>query len=69
MAKFKYFSLDGMLCRILKREDGFTELAEIYVPSEGFVKGPPMEIEFEGIPITKSEFEKRMLALLQHKKN
>ncbi|MEJ0010210.1 MAG: hypothetical protein WDN72_06675 [Alphaproteobacteria bacterium] len=56
-----YYRLDDIPCRILERQEE-PDIAEMYRAGIGFVPGPRMEIEFEGIPITRDEFNTMILS-------
>lgn len=61
MMLYSYYKLDGMPCRIIERIAQL-DVAQIYYPGTGFVAGPRMEIEGEGVPISKLEFDAMVLA-------
>lgn len=62
--RYSYYKLDGIPCRIMERETAL-DIAEMYHAGQGFIPGPRMEIEFEGIPISKSEFDTMILATVR----
>ena len=63
MTRYSYYHLDGIPRRVTENGNAPGN-AEMYKPGHGFVPGPAMEIEFEGIPLSKGAFDALILALI-----
>lgn len=64
MRNYQYYKLDDSIpCRIKENDDGSSGAAELYKSGTGFLPGPALEIEFEGIPISKQDFDAMIVAI------
>lgn len=61
-AAYSYYQYEGLPCRVETKPLG---TAEIYKSKTGFVEGPKMTILSEGVPISKSEFDAMIMALVK----
>lgn len=59
-ASFQYFDLDGTACRVAQAQEGLG-VAEMYIPGTGFVPTEKMEVLFQGRPMNRQEFDRRLL--------